>query len=164
TKEFQIRELGRGNLLRIQLGISLEQEGRPFHNLPFEREGIANVKYDFQKNPRILWLLDTIQKSGLSVKESQLSQLAAGWTSMSGQFSEAMRNNAVAALALATLAVLIYIAFRFEWKFAISAVLALMHDVVLTVCVLAIAHSLGAPVQIDLEVIGAIMTIIGYSL
>lgn len=164
TKEFQIRELGRPNLLRIQLGISLEQEGRPFNTMPIALEGTQVVKYEYQKNPRIVWLVDAIQKSGLSVKEAQSAQLAASWTAMSGQFSDAMRNNAAAALSLALLAVLFYIAFRFEWKFAVSAVLALLHDVILTVCVLAIAHALGAPVQIDLEVIGAIMTIIGYSL
>ena len=83
---------------------------------------------------------------------------------MSGQFSDAMRNNAIWALSLALIAVLIYIAFRFEWKFACAAVLGLVHDIVLTVCVIAIANKMGLPVQIDLEVIGALMTIIGYSL
>jgi SecD/SecF fusion protein len=83
---------------------------------------------------------------------------------MSGQFSDAMRNNAIWALSLALIAVLVYIAFRFEWKFAVAAVLGLIHDVILTVCVAAIANRIGLPVQIDLEVIGALMTIIGYSL
>ena len=165
SKEFQIRELGRPNLLRIQLGVSVDQQGKPFFGMPQE---LASDKeqfaYEFQKNPRIVWLVKAIEASGLKVKSSQLQTLNSGWTTMSGQFSDAMRNNAIWALSLALIAVLIYLAFRFEWKFAVAAVLGLVHDVVLTVCVAAIANKMGMPVQIDLEVIGALMTIIGYSL
>jgi SecD/SecF fusion protein len=165
TREFQIRELGRPNLLRIQLGVSVEEQNKPFFGMPLElTESATGFAFEYQKNPRIIWLLDTLATQGLQVKESEFPMLASGWTHMSGQFSDAMRNNAIAALGLSLLAVLLYIAIRFEWKFAIAAVLALLHDVVLTVCVIGVAHSIGMPVQIDLEVIGAIMTIIGYSL
>ncbi len=64
----------------------------------------------------------------------------------------------------AILSILIYITVRFEFNFAISAVIGLVHDVVLTLGILAMFLALGFPVQIDLTVIGAIMTIIGYSL
>ncbi len=165
SKEFQIRELGRPNYLRIQLGISVDQAGKPFHGMPVELSSDKDqFSYDFQKNPRIVWLVKAVESTGLKVKQSQLQSLATGWTQMSGQFSDAMRNNAIWALGLALVAVLVYIAFRFEWKFACAAVLGLVHDVILTVCVAAIANKMGLPVQIDLEVIGALMTIIGYSL
>ncbi|MBS0654285.1 MAG: protein translocase subunit SecD [Verrucomicrobia bacterium] len=169
SNEVQIRELGRPNLLRIQLAVTLENEGRPFYNLPLEitpsgekEKSVATM--DFKRNPRITWLVDQLAQGGLEIKESELPVLASNWTSMSGQFSESMRNNAVAGLLLALLAILVYITFRFEWKFSVSAVLALVHDLVLTVSVIAIMHKFGAPVQLDLEVIGALMTIIGYSL
>ncbi len=42
--------------------------------------------------------------------------------------------------------------------------IGLVHDVAITLGILAMFHALGFPVQIDLTVIGAIMTIIGYSL
>ncbi len=164
-REYQIRELGRPNLLRIQLGISVEQQGHPFYGMPVELSSEKDqYSFEYQKNPRIVWLVNAVESSGLKVKKSQQQNLEAGWTAMSGQFSDAMRNNAIWALGLALVAVLIYIAFRFEWKFACAAVLGLMHDIVLTVCVCAIANKMGLPVQIDLEVIGALMTIIGYSL
>ena len=165
SKEFQIRELGRPNLLRIQLGMSIQEEGKPFYGMPVELSSEKDqYTYDFQKNPRIVWVVKAIESSGLKVKPSQLQNLATGWTHMSGQFSDAMRNNALWALGLALLSVLIYIAFRFEWKFALASVLGLVHDIVLTLCVCAIANRMGLPVQLDLEVIGALMTIIGYSL
>jgi SecD/SecF fusion protein len=163
SQEFQIRELGRSNLLRIQLSIGLEEAGKPFHNLPRERTD-GNFTYAYQKNPRIEWVVTALQKEGLQVKPSELNSLANNWTVMSGQFSDAMRNNAILALALALVGVLIYIALRFEWKYGVSAVLALVHDVLLTLAVIAFANVMRLPVQINLEVIGAIMTIIGYSL
>jgi len=163
SKEFQIRELGRPNLLRIQLAVSLEQPGRPFNKMPVELAG-DTYTYEHQKNPRIVWTLKALEQAGLKVKSSSLQTLSSSWTAMSGQFSDAMRNNAIWALGLALVAVLIYIALRFEWKFAVAAVLGLVHDVILTICVAAIANRIGLPVQIDLEVIGALMTIIGYSL
>ena len=163
--EYLIRELGRPNLLRIQLGVSLEQPGQPFYGMPLElSESEVKAAFDYQRNPRIVWLVETLKSGGLEVKPADLPQLGASWTHMSGQFSDAMRNNAIIALTLSLFAVLVYIAIRFEWKFAVASVLALLHDVLLTISVLAIGHSIGMPLQIDLEVVGAIMTIIGYSL
>lgn len=162
AQDVQVRELSRSNLLRIHLARGLEEPGRPFYNLPQTVE--TKTAYAFQKNPRITWLVDVLQKGGLQVKPTELDRLDHNWTSMSGQFSENMRTNAFIALALAMLMVLIYIAFRFEWTYAVSAVIGLLHDVFLTLSVVALAHKLHIPVQIDLQVIGAIMTIIGYSL
>jgi SecD/SecF fusion protein len=83
---------------------------------------------------------------------------------MSGQLSDAMRNNAILALAAALLSILIYITFRFEFKYAVGAVVSLGFVVAFSVSLLAILHKLGSPVQIDLQVVGALMTIIGYAL
>ena len=63
------------------------------------------------------------------------------------------------AMLLAVAAMLIYIWFRFEWQFSIGAVLALVHDVVLTIGVFSI---LG--LEFNLSIIAAILTIIGYSM
>ena len=75
-----------------------------------------------------------------------------------------MRNNALWGLGLALFFILVYITFRFEFTYAVAAVVALAHDVLITLGLLAFFHWMGFPVQIDLQVIGAIMTIIGYSL
>ncbi|NGX42391.1 MAG: hypothetical protein K940chlam7_00671, partial [Chlamydiae bacterium] len=116
------------------------------------------------KDPRIAWVVGTLNEAGLHVQKSDLVNLDKNWSMMSGQFSETMRDNALIALSIALISILIYITFRFEFKYAIAAVIALTHDVVITMGILAMFHKLGLPVQIDLEVIGAIMTIIGYSL
>ncbi len=159
--EYQIRELGEPTLLRIQLSSALDEEGKPFH----KDSNTASVdKSTSEENPKITWIVQNLEKEGLVVTEQEKLALPNQWTVMSGQFSNAMRNNAIYALALSLFAILVYIAVRFEWKYAISSVLALLHDVLMTLAVLAICSKFGLNLQINLEVVGAIMTIIGYSL
>jgi len=58
----------------------------------------------------------------------------------------------------AILAVLIYIWFRFEWQFALGAVAALVHDVLLTIGIFSLLQ-----IEFGLPVVAAILTIVGYS-
>jgi preprotein translocase subunit SecF len=66
---------------------------------------------------------------------------------------------AAIAVALAIGAVLFYIWLRFEWQFALGAVAALVHDVVLTIGVFS-----ELQIKFDLAIIAALLTIVGYSL
>ena len=62
-------------------------------------------------------------------------------------------------LMLAILAILIYLWFRFEWQFALGAMIANVHDIVLTIGFMSISQ-----VDFDLTSIAALLTILGYSL
>lgn len=163
-RDFEVRELSRPNQLRIQLGTSMDEKGHPFYQMPDVNPAEGPYSYEYQRDPRLNWVVDTLQSSNLKIAPSELSTLQKNWTIMSGQFSDAMRNNAILALGAALISILLYITFRFEFKYAIGAVAGLVHDVIITLGILALFHALGFPVQIDLQVIGAIMTIIGYSL
>ncbi|SHG41687.1 protein translocase subunit secF [Cognatishimia maritima] len=66
---------------------------------------------------------------------------------------------AVIAVLLAIGAVLVYIWLRFEWQFAVGAVAALVHDVILTIGVFSVVQ-----IKFDLAIIAALLTIVGYSL
>jgi len=66
---------------------------------------------------------------------------------------------AVLAITLAIAAVLVYIWLRFEWQFAVGAVAALVHDVVLTLGIFS-----ELQIRFDLAIIAALLTIVGYSL
>lgn len=63
------------------------------------------------------------------------------------------------AVGLAVLAILIYIWLRFEWQFAVGAVLALVHDVLLTIGIFS-----ELQIRFDLAIIAALLTIVGYSI
>ncbi len=77
----------------------------------------------------------------------------------SGQVADQMKWRALLATLLSLFAIMVYVAARFEFRFGIGSVIALFHDVVLTVGILSL---LG--VRIDLNVIAAILTIIGFSI
>ena len=62
-------------------------------------------------------------------------------------------------LVLAICAILIYLWFRFEWQFALGAMIANVHDLVLTVGFMSLTH-----IDFDLTSIAALLTILGYSL
>lgn len=163
ANDFQVRELSRPNQLRIQFSASMEEKGHPFYQMPSVLpEG--KYEYAYESNPRLTWLVNSLATAHMEIQPSQLDSLDRDWTVMSSQFSDSMRFNAIVGLAIALVCILVYITLRFEFKFAVSAVVGLVHDVMITLGILALFHWLGFPVQIDLQVVGAIMTIIGYSL
>ncbi|MBD3669128.1 MAG: protein translocase subunit SecF, partial [Kangiella sp.] len=63
------------------------------------------------------------------------------------------------AVVIAVLLMLVYIWFRFEWQFSVGAVLALVHDVVLTIGIFSVLQ-----LEFNLSIIAAILTIVGYSM
>ena len=65
----------------------------------------------------------------------------------------------ILAVSLAVIAVLIYIWLRFEWQFGLAAVIALAHDVALTIGVFEVTG-----IEFNLAIIAALLTIVGYSL
>lgn len=70
-----------------------------------------------------------------------------------------LRRQAFWSLLLATGCILIYVAFRFEFKYSVAAVLALVHDATITVGIMALLWR-----TIDTAFIAAILTILGYSI
>ena len=72
--------------------------------------------------------------------------------------SELVRAGALA-LGLALAAMLVYIWFRFEWQFSVGAVMALVHDVILTFGFFAVTG-----LEFNLSIVAAILTIVGYSM
>lgn len=63
------------------------------------------------------------------------------------------------AMLTALICILIYVAFRFEWRFAVGSVVALFHDVLLTLGLFSFLQ-----LEFDLTVLAAILAVIGYSL
>ncbi|WP_031555095.1 protein translocase subunit SecF [Parvularcula oceani] len=65
----------------------------------------------------------------------------------------------VTALVVAITMMLVYIWFRFEWQFSLGAILALVHDVILTIGMFAVTQ-----LDFTLSIIAALLTIVGYSM
>ena len=112
---------------------------------------------------------DFIVKSSLEVKDNIANLLRDSFsgveitterTEMVGaQVGRDLRNQAVLAIFFAMIGILVYVTWRFEFKFAVGAILALLHDVLITMGAFAITGK-----EITLPIIAALLTIVGYSL
>lgn len=70
-----------------------------------------------------------------------------------------LRYDAAKALFWAYMFIVVYLAFRFELKFGVAAIVALVHDVLITLAAFAVLHR-----QVDMNVVAALLTIVGYSI
>jgi preprotein translocase subunit SecF len=70
-----------------------------------------------------------------------------------------LKEKGLMAMGLSILAILIYVAFRFEWRFAVASIFALVHDVSIAMGALALFQ-----VDVNLDILAALLTILGYSL
>ena len=75
------------------------------------------------------------------------------------QFGQELFEKGILALVYALIGVMIYVAFRFEWKFSLGSVVALVHDILITVGLFSL---LG--LEFTLPVLAALLAVIGYSL
>lgn len=75
------------------------------------------------------------------------------------QVSGELIQTGILAVLAAIVSMLIYIWFRFEWQFSVGAVLALIHDVVLTIGIFSLLQ-----LDFNLSILAAILTIVGYSM
>ena len=79
--------------------------------------------------------------------------------SVGSKISGELVKKAILAVCLAVFSVLFYIWIRFEWQFSLGAVLALVHDVIITIGIFSIIG-----LEFNLSIIAALLTIVGYSL
>ena len=75
------------------------------------------------------------------------------------QIGDELRDQGGTAMLLALAGILIYVTLRFEFRFSVGAIIALVHDVIITVGFFAITQ-----IEFDLTILAAILAIIGYSL
>ncbi|MGI8428263.1 MAG: protein translocase subunit SecD [Solirubrobacteraceae bacterium] len=80
-------------------------------------------------------------------------------TSVGPTFGKTVANSAVIAIIASLLVISVYVALRFEWKFAIPVLIALMHDLLITAGVYALTGR-----EVTTATVAALLTILGYSL
>jgi len=70
-----------------------------------------------------------------------------------------LREKGLMAMLLAIIGILIYVSFRFEWRFAVASVMALIHDVTIAMGAVVLFN-----IEVNLDTLAALLTILGYSL
>lgn len=94
-----------------------------------------------------------------AVQEAHPDARIDGVDSVSGKVSGELFQTGMIALVLAMIGISIYIWLRFEWQFGVGALFALAHDVILTIGLFALTQ-----MEFDLNIVAALLTLIGYSL
>ncbi|HEY2494872.1 MAG TPA: protein translocase subunit SecF [Paenibacillus sp.] len=75
------------------------------------------------------------------------------------EMAKELGRNAIYAVLISCIGIIIYVGIRFEWRFALAAILALLHDAFMVITVFSIFR-----LEVDLIFITAVLTIIGYSI
>jgi preprotein translocase subunit SecF len=151
TYSFQSAELA--NLVYDKLFVAGYQTGKVSEELDNKlidvRVGIAdwikiNFKEKMQDNPFTV------------VKEDKVGP----------KVGDELKRDAIIAVLLSLVVILIYLGFRFKFVFAVGAVAALFHDVLITLGLYAALYGLipGLNLDIDLSIVAAFLTLVGYSI
>lgn len=70
-----------------------------------------------------------------------------------------LREKGIMAMVLAIIGILVYVSVRFEWRFAVASVMALVHDVTIAMGMIVLFN-----IEVNLDILAALLTILGYSL
>lgn len=124
-------------------------------DLPGENKVLINVK----KGEDNIGDLSKKMISALSQKYSESSMVVDSSTEIGPKVGKKLRTDALWAVIAAIIGILIYITFRFQFRFGIGATVATFHDVL---AVLAVFYMLGK--EINLIIVSALLMIAGYSL
>lgn len=133
----------------------------------FTQKALSSVKTEGDaifSDPVLFRVFYLLSETGIDFSLNQPSEWQNLLSHVSGQFSSKMRQQAGIALLGVFAIILLYVSLRFEWRYAFSAVCALVHDLVATCAVLLAMHFFLQKIQIDLQAVGALMTVLGYSL
>ncbi|WP_163565987.1 protein translocase subunit SecF [Helicobacter suis] len=79
--------------------------------------------------------------------------------SVGPKVGDELKQRGILSLVLAIVAMMLYVSFRYEWRFALASVLALVHDSLITA-----TSAIVFNIDLNLEVIAAVLTLIGYSI
>ncbi len=121
-------------------------------------KNVAMVRFEAQEGDESV-AVATVQRIEDALKVLDPSITFPSVESVGPKVSGELVRTAIEAVVLAIAAVLVYIWLRFEWQFAVGAVAALVHDVLLTIGIFAFFQ-----IPFDLSIIAALLTIVGYSL
>ncbi len=123
-----------------------------------EDENVAMIRIQAQADAEAVSAA-TVTAVEAALKEAAPDIVFVSVESVGPKVSGELIQTAVIAVVLAIGAVLVYIWLRFEWQFALGAVAALVHDVILTIGIFS-----ELQIRFDLAIIAALLTIVGYSL
>ncbi|WNS43653.1 protein translocase subunit SecF [Paenibacillus sp. MMS20-IR301] len=112
----------------------------------------VNIRYDEELN-------DT-QSEALKTAITKIDDQASfEINTVDTEMAKELARNAIYSVLLSSIGIIIYVSIRFEWRFALASIVALLHDAFMVVAIFSIFR-----LEVDLTFIVAVLTIIGYSI
>ena len=149
----RVEVLSNEALTEVEVGEQLEKVGYPTTDIVISGDtnniGVARYKDEFKQEEVNQLKADLAAVYGADPNISTVSSTV----------GEELAKNAVFALLYAGLGILIYVAFRFEWRMGVATVIGLIHDVFFMLAIFSILR-----LEVDITFIAAVLTIVGYSI
>lgn len=135
-----------------QVKSALENSGNPSDPSITMGSSRVNVRYD--------QVLDEKQDEALKAEILKLDDKASfEINTVDTEMAKELARNAIYAVLISCLGIIIYVSIRFEWRFAVASIVALIHDAFMVIAIFSIFR-----LEVDLTFIIAVLTIIGYSI
>lgn len=154
-----------GTMMQLDMGqrVSMEQ----LNNVLKDNGVDADIVYAGNENEQVI--IRTVQSLDTAAREKVLGaifdefDLTEDSVLTIDQFGpsvgDMLKKNAIKAVIIASIGILIYVIVRFEWKFGVAAIIALMHDVLVMIGFYGFFH-----IPINNPFIAAVLTLIGFSI
>ncbi|WP_405116220.1 protein translocase subunit SecF [Paenibacillus sp. FSL K6-1217] len=112
----------------------------------------VNIRYDQELSDT---QSETLKKSINKIDEKASFEI----NTVDTEMAKELARNAIYSVLLASIGIIIYVSIRFEWRFALASIVALLHDAFMVVAIFSIFR-----LEVDITFIVAVLTIIGYSI
>lgn len=162
--QFSVRQLGNEEQLRIEMAVSIDQKALLNSQKLTPEFSLDKIKNMSDKKAELAALTALLKKADLPLTEKSAQNLSGNWSTTSSQFSSSMAIRALVGIGTALLLSLSYLAIRFKWTYALASGIGLIHTLFLTASFASCLHAAHFPIELNLYVCGAAMTIIGYCL
>lgn len=145
--------------ITLSKGITAEQVQPILDKLKIADEASISPGEE-RMNIRFTQVLNEDQEMKLKGQISKLDEKASfEVNTVDPEMAKELARNAIYAVLISCLGIIVYVSIRFEWRFAVAAIISLLHDAFMVVAVFSIFR-----LEVDLTFIIAVLTIIGYSI
>jgi preprotein translocase subunit SecF len=151
-----------GSRVNIQANETLTNEKvmADFEELGFEDASVVLAgKNNNQANVSFKGVLSKDEIAKLNTHFEEKYGNAPSVSTVTPMVGQELAQNALIAVLIASIGIIIYVAFRFEWSMAVASIIALFHDAFMIIAIFSIFR-----IEVDLPFIAAVLTIVGYSI
>ncbi|WP_213422872.1 protein translocase subunit SecDF [Bhargavaea massiliensis] len=149
----RVEVLSNEPLTQEEVASTLKEAGHPTEDILISGENKEMAVFRYK---------DDLNQSEINQLKADLGEIYGhepNVSTVSPTVGRELAENAVKALAIAMIGIIIYVAFRFEWRMGVASIVSLLHDAFFMIALFSLLR-----LEVDITFIAAILTIVGYSI